>query len=472
VATIMLEIPDELNGLVKAIKSVVREAKKQVERGRKGQRVEYEQFEARLAERVAEVECASHQAALAALDVDAPQVTIDGVVHAKVGRQETQYKTRAGEVPVTRSLYREAGKRNARVVNAVSLRAQTVADEWLPGTARQMAYLFQQAPSREAEKTAKELGQLPYSRSSFERIGHEVGDTYLRRHQDIEEALIQSVEVPEHAHSISVSLDRVALPMEEPRPRRVGRPQKNAPKRPVARVFRQAYCGTVTLHDDEGNAVHTIRYGTMPDGDPATLAMSLAGDVIALRSKRESLHVSRLCDGAPEMWNLLTAEFGDGTVGEVNELIDYWHVLEKLAPAAKVIHPAKAENALRRWGFALLNRDTAAKEILAELHDSGMEHVRRGDVRPVHDAITYVTNNGHRMNYASARRRGLPIGSGNVEATCKSLVALRMKRPGARWKTHTGEHVLHLRALALSDRWDDAMALTLRRPQVKIRAVS
>ena len=73
------------------------------------------------------------------------------------------------------------------------------------------------------------------------------------------------------------------------------------------------------------------------------------------------------------------------------------------------------------------------------------------------------------MNYAAARRRGFPVGSGNVEATCKSLVAMRMKRPGARWKEATGEHLLNLRALARSARWESAMTLTLRPLRKAIR---
>jgi hypothetical protein len=109
---------------------------------------------------------------------------------------------------------------------------------------------------------------------------------------------------------------------------------------------------------------------------------------------------------------------------------------------------------------------------LAALHASGRRDVRLGERRPVHDAITYLENHRERLGYPDARRRGLPIGSGATEATCKSLFAVRMKRGGARWKTQTARDVINLRALALSDRCDAALHLTLSplRKAVRIAA--
>ena len=56
---------------------------------------------------------------------------------------------------------------------------------------------------------------------------------------------------------------------------------------------------------------------------------------------------------------------------------------------------------------------------------------------------------------------GLPIGSGYVEATCKTLVATRMKRSGARWKPRGGQAIMHMRSLAMSTRWEEGMDFLL-----------
>lgn len=472
VAIMVIEVPAELKALGEAMVEAMAAVTKARGGTGAGRAVDYGVVETAIGEATARIERAGHQAVLQSLDVDEPSVMVGGARFTRVGRSEATYYTMAGPVVVERTLYREAGKRNARVVDPVSLRAGVVADGWLPRTASAMAHQVQQVTSREAEETARQLGRLPYSRSSFERVGHAVGELYVPAHGDIEDALIEQYEIPEEAKSVSVSVDRVSVPMEEPLPRPVGRPKKDAPKRPVARNFRMAYCATVTLHDQEGEALHTIRYGRMPQGDARNLCEGLGADVAALLVKNPSLKVAALCDGAAEMWNLLAEPLNEEALGtKVHNLVDMWHLLEKLGRAAAVIHGgSSADQAVRGWRMKLLNSSRAAEGILDELKQSHCEHVQVGESRPVHDAITYIENNGDRMDYATARRQGLPVGSGNVEATCKSLVEVRMKRPGSRWKEDSGEHIIQLRAVALSDRWDAALDLTLRPLRKAVRA--
>jgi hypothetical protein len=470
----VIEIPDELKGVGEAVSAMIRQAEATWRSTRGGKALEYLEIEQQLAAGAAAIERASHQAVLQGLDVDQPRVRIDGKVYSRAGRYEADYYTMAGPVRVTRTLYREVGQRNAKTVNAVSLRCGAVSEGWLPGTAQAMAHQLQQGTAREAEATARLLGRLPYSRSSFESVGHEVGQHYTAGRADIEESLSEAYVVPAEAAGVSVALDRVSVPMEEAVADEDQGAQPQKRKRKVWRQFRMAYCATLTLHDHQGEAVHTIRYGRMPQGEVESLWCTLAADVSTVLRKRPDLRVILLADGAPELWHLLTGKLNAGTLGvPVHQLVDLWHLLEKLGSAARVLYgEAQGSAVLQGWRLRLLNRSGSLDEILQELYRSGKEGVAVGQSRPVHEAMTYLENHRTRMNYASARRRGLPVGSGNVEATCKSLVALRMKRPGARWKEKTGEHLLNLRALALSDRWQEAMTLTLRPLRKAIRVAA
>jgi hypothetical protein len=467
----VLEMPEELKGVGEAVKAMIRQVAASWRSTRGGRAVDYAVIERQVAAGAAAIERASHQAVLQGLDIDRPHGVIEGKEYRRVGRYEADYYTLAGPVRIVRTLYRKCGQRNAKTVNAVSLRCGAVGEGWLPATAQALAHQLQQGTSREAESTAQILGRLPYARSSFESIGQAVGRQYTAVRVDLEESLIEEYPVPADVASISVALDRVSVPMEEAGTVAEREPQPGGRLRKVWRQFRMAYCATLTLHDRKGEALHTIRYGRMPHGDIEELCRTLTHDVCVLLRKQPGLSVILLADGAAELWKLLTEHLNAETLGvPVRQLVDLWHLLEKLGSAARLLYGETHGSAvLHGWRLRLLNRTSSVTEILQELHASGKEDFAVGTSRPIHEALTYLENHQARMNYAAARRRGLPVGSGNVEATCKSLVAVRMKRPGARWKEATGEHLLNLRALALSDRWESAMTLTLRPLRKAIR---
>lgn len=460
---IYIEIEAKYQNLVDAFVQVVEIVRAGQQISPQGAAVDYGRVEQEVAQATAALERAAHVQLLGALDVDAPQVVIAGQTYRKVMRSLGSYYTQAGAVQLERTLYRKLAERSGATVDAISLRTGALGEGWLPRTAEAMAWECQRAPAREAEAATKQWQRLPYSRCAFERVAHLLAEHYGQQRQAVERELVETMTIPKEAQSVSVSLDRVSVPMEEPRPGPQEYNKKGVPKRMVQRVYRMAYAATVTLHDDKGHALHTLRYGRMPKGDIEELCVALSDDVMTMVRAFPALHVVLLCDGAKELWNVLGKEFTPASLGHpVYRLVDLWHLLEKLGSAARVLYgETVGASTLAAWRLLLLNQSEAVEQILQTLKDSGKEHVRVGEGRPVHEAITYLQNHRADMDYAKARSLGLPIGSGNVEATCKSLFEVRLKRPGCRWKESTGAQIVDLRALALSDRYTQAIGLTL-----------
>lgn len=287
----------------------------------------------------------------------------------------------------------------------------------------------------------------------------------MNDHAVIEQHLIETFEVPAAAKTVSVSLDRVSVRMEEPRRRTAGRPPKHAPKRLVQAVWRMAWCATVTLHDAEGGALHKIRCGRKPAAAVTVLVESLCDDVLALWVKRPDPHVALLCDEHADLWKLLRTQFTSATLEAVaHEFVKVWHTVEKLCAAARAHQdPAATERIVSRWTLKLLNQQGVAETIPKGFVDWDVKCACVGEEYSVHEAITYLRNHGVKMRHAQARARGLPT-DGYIEATCKSLFEVRMKRLGARWHEATDERIVRVRAL--STRWEFALSRLLRNDSV------
>lgn len=447
---IVLEVPDNCNpGFFTALQDL---AAKMTVLGHRGARQEdFAMVETSLAATVARVEAEAIGCMLSAMDMDAPGIRVDGRVYKNLGRQPKTYRTLAGEVTIERHVYRAVDVRNGPTLDPIAVRVGMVGDAWLPAAAKAVAHGLALTTSREAAQMAEQMCRLPYSRSTFERVGHLVGDLYRARNTEIEEILASRFEVPQEACSVSVSIDRTSVPMEEV--------AENGED--VVRAFRMGHCATLTFHDDEGEAIHTVRYGRMPGGDIDNLDLSVQGDLSSALAQREDLRVVLLADGAEEMWNRLN-EIADGLSHEPTRLVDFWHLCEYLSAAARAIaQPSEAASMLARWKDWLRESRWAWLMIKADL--KGHEHEEVVALR------RYVDNHAGMLNYAEAKAANLPIGSGGVEATCKSLMGQRLKRSGSRWKRDTGENVVQLRALQLSDRWDDGVKEALKPLRREIR---
>ena len=68
--------------------------------------------------------------------------------------------------------------------------------------------------------------------------------------------------------------------------------------------------------------------------------------------------------------------------------------------------------------------------------------------------MRYFEKNATFMRYAEFRRQGLFIGSGVIEAGCRTVVGLRLKQPGMFWSVRGAHAILQVRCCLLSRRFD------------------
>jgi hypothetical protein len=138
-------------------------------------------------------------------------------------------------------------------------------------------------------------------------------------------------------------------------------------------------------------------------------------------------------------------------------IADFFHVAEHLDDLAKAWHPGDPEAAkslCESWCHTLKHEGgAAALRVLEGLDRAGRSEAASEVYRQVRQ---YVGNHLDRMDYPRYAAAGWQIGSGHIEAACRTVVNERLKKSGMRWSEDGADAVCHLRALFKgdADQWD------------------
>jgi hypothetical protein len=158
-------------------------------------------------------------------------------------------------------------------------------------------------------------------------------------------------------------------------------------------------------------------------------------------------YVHGVGDGAP--WIL--EKFKENFAEQGQYLLDFYHVSEYLARAARVIAgEKKALTWVRRQQGRLLNNQ--ASKVLRSLSQQ-LEPESQAET-PVRDAYRYINQRRANLDYRNAREKKLPIGSGEIESAHRHLIQKRLKLAGAWWKETNAQAVITLRTARANQCWE------------------
>jgi len=170
-----------------------------------------------------------------------------------------------------------------------------------------------------------------------------------------------------------------------------------------------------------------------------------------------------LADGAEPNWSLLAeVDRACGPTSQPSvEIVDFYHACDHLkegCDAAWGESTPRSKAEFERLKTLLKEDEHGVDRTLRMLkyHRGRAQGNRR---KRLETQLTYFRNQHQRMHYAEYLRQGLPIASGVIEASCKTLVTQRMKQSGMAWTQTGGQAILTLRSLIQSERWRPAWEL-------------
>ena len=433
-------------------------------------------FEEELHKRVMGVERELLGEELARGDIDAEAVEVGGVEYRRAVRSIGRYQTAAGEVCVERTLYRrrkdgESGSSFAALDRNLGI----IDGRWTPMAAKQGAWLVAQMTPAASEELLERMGNMTPSKSSLERLPKTLQDDWADSKDEVDAELRKFEHVPDNAATVAVSLDGVMAPMRDgnaSEKRKAAAASGHLTRGPAG--YREVGCGTISFYDADAGLLKTVRMGRMPEHKKATLKDMLSSELGRAFAERPDLRLVAVADGAKDNWSYLKDEVLSLLDDEHLKvaILDFFHATEHINAALGAIYgdgSVKARTKFNNYRGLLLEDPHGVEKVIRSL-----AHLKKQfpKVDKLAKVLTYLRKHRHMMRYSAYRDEGLPIGSGVIEAACKTLVTQRMKNSGMRWGQEGGQAVLTLRSWAQSDRFDRAWALIAAKYRLQVTTLA
>ena len=321
-----------------------------------------------------------------------------------------------------------------------------------PGVRRMLAVVGADAPFQHGRQQMEVLAGLEVTAKAVERTAEAIGGDIAQGEQrEIQRAmqLDLPVVVGEPIRILYVQMDGTGVPVVKKET--VGRQGKTDGQPAHTREAKLGCIFTQTKWDKEGYPIRD------PDSTTYTGAIETAeefGKRIYLEAwKRGWSRAEKkvvMGDGAEWIWNLADQHF-PGAV----QIVDLYHARQHLWELARKLHPNDPVNQ-KAWikvhQRRLLDKGKIEK-LVAALRS--IESANPEVAENIRIEADYFERNAKRMRYPKFRRQHLFVGSGVIEAGCKTVIGSRLKQSGMFWTVWGANAIIALRCCQLNGRFED-----------------
>jgi len=321
-----------------------------------------------------------------------------------------------------------------------------------PGLLRQIARLGAKESFREVSKDLKELAGVTVSPKDAERVAEAIGEDMERWDKAQRDRLRKMEpppsESPKTIDTLYIEFDGTGVPMTKEEV--AGRKGKQKDGSAKTREAKLGCVFTQTAFDEKGRPIR----------DPASTSFTGAIETAAVfgwrifaeavrRGLPQARRVVIVTDGAEWIKNLVETHFPDAI-----HIIDLYHAREHLVDLCRLLFDRDLKRLNRhkdRWWDHL--DEGNIEKIIEEASELLPKDAAAG--KDARQQIGYFHKNRERMSYKEFKEKGLFLGSGVIEAGCKSVVGQRLKQSGMEWSRRGADAIIALRCMEKSRRTED-----------------